>query len=66
MPFQYSVFLCDLTKAERFELWTELEDIIDRSEDTIASVELGDPSTSKAFTFLGPRPDMPRQGPTII
>lgn len=66
MPFQYSVFLCDLTSAERFDLLVELEAIIDRSEDCVAAVELGDPSSGDLFTFLGPRPALPTSGPKIL
>ncbi len=66
MPFQYSVFLCDLTSAERYELLSELERIIDRSEDCVAAVELGDPDDSGIFTFLGPRPAMPTGKPKIL
>ncbi|MFT4658947.1 MAG: CRISPR-associated protein Cas2 [Ilumatobacter sp.] len=66
MPFPYSVFLCDLTSAERLDLLKQLTAIIEAGEDTIAAVDLGDPKNEHLFTFLGPRPSMPRSGPTIV
>ncbi len=55
---QYSVFLCDLTAAERFDLLTELMEVIDEAVDCIAIVELGSPRDHRSFTFLGPSPDL--------
>jgi len=66
MPFQYSVFLCDLTSADRFRLLQDLEDVIDQSKDCIAAVELGDGYDTSMFTFLGPIPSLPAKGPTIL
>lgn len=66
IPFQYSVFVCDLTSAERFDLLTELESIIMQSQDCVASVRLGDADDDKMFTILGPAPTMPSSGATII
>jgi CRISPR/Cas system-associated endoribonuclease Cas2 len=66
MPFQYSVFLCDLTSAERFRLLAALADIVDSSVDCVATVELGDPKDQSAFTFVGPRPDIRPSRSTVL
>lgn len=58
---QYSVFICDLTAAERFRLVSELTALVDPGEDCIACVELGERDDSRFF-FLGPRPAFPAGG----
>jgi CRISPR-associated protein Cas2 len=65
MPLQYSVFVCDITRAHRLELVTSLRDIIDHGVDCIAVIELAD-DDGRAFQFLGPRPDLPAAGAMII
>ena len=62
---QYSVFVCDLTARERLNLVNALLDIIDRSVDSIAVVDLG-AVDHRAFTFFGPKPSLPTVGPVVI
>ena len=63
---QYSVFVCDLTSAERAKLLNELVDIIDPSVDRIAIIDLGDPRVVKALKFLGRPPLLPSSGTTVV
>ncbi len=63
---QYSVFVCDLTSRERLALFSALDDIIDRTVDCIAAVELGDPGERQTFTFLGPAPALEPSRPVIL
>ncbi len=63
---QYSVFVCDLTSRERFDLFTALDDVIDRAVDCVAAVELGDANDRRTFTFLGPAPALKPSGPVIL
>lgn len=65
-PMQYSVFLCDLTSAERLDLLQSLEDTIDPVKDCIAVINLGDPDDTRHFMFLGSPPVLPRSGPAIL
>lgn len=62
---QYSVFVCDLTAAERFRLLGELENVVDRRVDCVACIELGERDASR-FTFIGPSPAFPRTGAQIV
>lgn len=66
LRMQYSVFVCDLTAAERLQLFTDLLDVIDTRTDCIASVRLGDPRDRDLFTFFGPQPRMDPAGPVIV
>lgn len=66
ISFQYSVFICDLTPVQRFALLQELERAIDRREDSVAAVELGDPSDNARFTYLGPHADIRPPGPKVV
>ena len=63
---QYSVFVCDLTSAERSDLLNDLIEIIDSSVDRIAVVDLGDPLVVKALKFLGRPPLLPSSGTTVV
>ena len=62
---QYSVLVCDLTMAERLDLWQELEAVVDTMVDSIACVELGERDETR-WTFIGPAPQFPRPGATIL
>lgn len=67
-PLQYSVFLCDLDGMERVRMIGDLRTIIHERQDSIAIVDLGDPSGRglDCFEFLGVTMDLPESGPTII
>lgn len=62
---QYSVFIADLTLAERRGLQMRLRDIV-KPNDSIMLVPLGEGYSTKGFEFLGKRPSFPTDGPTII
>ena len=67
LPMQYSVFLCDLDGVELVRLRSKLADEVKQSEDTVAFVDLGDPTTSAGrFEFLGLAPPLPTRGATIV
>lgn len=66
MPFQYSVFLCDLTSAERFDLLQALMDVINKDFDRVALVDLGPVDDPAELVFLGPRSNIPGFGPTVL
>ena len=63
---QYSVFICDLDKSELTKLKWSLGDLIAHAEDRVAIVALGDTADANRFEFLGVRPTLPSQGPTIL
>lgn len=63
---QYSVFVCDLGQEDMIHLKWDLSDIINHLEDAVALVDLGDAADDSRFEFLGVRPALPRQGPTIV
>ena len=65
---QLSVFVCDLDVAEVFRLKGDLQDIIDRTVDSVAVIDLGLPEERgrRCFDFLGVRPALPRSGPVIL
>jgi CRISPR-associated protein Cas2 len=65
---QYSVFICDLDKIELTRLRMALGEEINHRVDSIAIIDLGEPSQRGAtcFSFLGAAPCLPTQGPVII
>ncbi len=63
---QYSVFVCDLTSAERAVLVAGLIDIIDTARDRIAIVTLGDSGSTSMFWFLGAKPLLPSSGSRVV
>ena len=65
-PLQYSVFICDLTDQELIRLKWDMGDEIHDDEDEIAIVDLGLASDTTRFQFMGRRPKLPVQGPTIV
>ncbi|MFF0147013.1 CRISPR-associated protein Cas2 [Amycolatopsis sulphurea] len=53
---QYSVFLCDLSPAERAELESRATDVIDLAHDSIIHIDLGPiPSAPPIHTLGKPR-----------
>lgn len=67
-PMQYSVFVCDLDRAELFDLETELGRRINHGVDSVAIIDVGDPADRgrSCFDFMGVRPSLPTAGPVII
>lgn len=63
-PLQYSVFVCDLARQERFDLMHRLADLIHHTEDRVLLADLGPVGGrgNEAWTFLGrsvPTRDVP-------
>lgn len=60
-PLQYSVFVCDLTRAELFALKARLLDEMNSGEDSIGIFDLGPAGGRglKCVEFLGTRRDLP-------
>lgn len=67
-PLQYSVFLCDLSPAERISMKRDLGEAIDHWDDRVAIVDLGDSSSRgmECFEFLGQQGRLPSAGPRIL
>lgn len=66
---QYSIFVCDLGEVEKLHLKTDLGAAINRSEDRVAIIDLGDAAQrgSECFEFMGQTPVIPRMGgPHIV
>ena len=65
---QYSVFICDLDLTEMFQLHTAIGEVIHHGMDSVAFIELGDPSERgrSCFDFMGASPKLPTSGPVII
>lgn len=62
---QFSVFVCDLTMAERAGLVERLLDVTDPTEDRVAIVHIGEGGATDMFWFLGPAAPLPTDGPRI-
>ena len=66
---QYSVYVCDLSGSERVRLVDRLNDVIDRSVDSVIVFDLGMPderSQARRVAQLGAVVEIPRGGPTIV
>lgn len=62
---QYSLFICDLTKAELIGLRSDSESIMNLKVDSVVLVDLGEVNEAR-FTFLGHRHCLPSPGPQIV
>ncbi|MGQ0842081.1 CRISPR-associated endonuclease Cas2 [Actinokineospora sp.] len=63
---QYSVFLCDLTLAERAELETAVTDAMNLNEDSVIQIDLGPVNAPAPVRTLGRRRTLPHTGPQIV
>jgi CRISPR/Cas system-associated endoribonuclease Cas2 len=65
---QLSVFICDLDVAEVLRLKGDIQDIIDRTVDSVALIDLGLPEERgrRCFDFLGVVPVLPHAGPVVL
>lgn len=63
---QYSVFLCDLTRAETLQWRTDILDAVSLSKDSVVRIDLGPSIAPAAVDVLGLPRDLPRQGVHII
>lgn len=67
-PLQYSVFVCDLTPTERFDLLGALSEVVHLREDRVAIINLGDAEARgrECFEFLGVGNALPPPPPMIV
>ncbi len=67
-PLQYSVFVCDLSLAEKGAMQLHVGSIIDHRADSIVIVNLGKPDKDGIlrFEYMGVHRPLPTRGPTII
>ncbi|MGH8870665.1 MAG: CRISPR-associated endonuclease Cas2 [Acidimicrobiia bacterium] len=65
---QYSVFICDLDMMELIALRMDLGAIISHTVDSVAIIDLGDPTERgvQCFSFMGMATPLPTSGPVII
>jgi CRISPR-associated protein Cas2 len=63
---QYSVFICDLTPAERAELESAVTDAMHLTEDSVVQIDLGSTSAPTPIRTLGRRRTLPNSGPQIV
>ena len=65
---QYSVFVCDLDAMELTSMKTDLGRLIHHALDSIAVIDLGEPSERgrRCFTFMGIAPQIPEAGPVVL
>jgi len=67
-PAQFSVFLCPLSRTEKFQLLDQLGMLIKHDEDRVMIVDLGPEAGrgTEAVEFLGMRWEMPNDGPQVL
>ncbi|CAM04354.1 CRISPR-associated endonuclease Cas2 [Saccharopolyspora erythraea] len=63
---QYSVFLCDLTRADVADMTRALLTVIDSTIDRILIVDLGSGDSDSRFEFLGRRHGLPTTGHRVL
>lgn len=63
---QYSVFLCDLTVAERAELEVSVTEVMDLNEDSVVEIDLGPVLAAASVRCLGRPRRLPAVGPKIV
>lgn len=62
---QYSVFLCDLSRAELVTWRLGLDKLIELGEDSVIRIDLGAPNND-AVEVIGVQRRFPHQGPMIV
>lgn len=65
---QYSVFLCDLSGAEKPAMLLHLADLINHAEDSVVIVDLG-PAQDRGrlcFEFMGTHRPLPGSGSVVV
>jgi CRISPR-associated protein Cas2 len=63
---QYSVFVCDLSDQEKILMRGDIEALIKSSEDSVMVIDLGQPSDSARFLFLGHHEKLPTTTAVIV
>lgn len=66
-PLQYSVFACDLTPMELFDLKAALLQQMNVAEDSVAIFDLGTPARRgiECVEFMGVRKSLPDEAPRV-
>ncbi|MBK0869640.1 CRISPR-associated endonuclease Cas2 [Saccharopolyspora sp. HNM0986] len=63
---QFSVFCCELSKADLADLRVELQQVIDTGQDRVLFVDLGRPESTVPINILGQQRPWPRSGPHVV
>lgn len=63
---QYSVFLCDLSGAERARWEMTIRTVLKLTEDSVVVIDLGATESSAPLVSLGVPRRLPASGPTIV
>ncbi len=63
---QYSVFLCDLTSAERLELEERVVRVMNLGYDSLVQIDLGPTASAAPVRALGRPRRLPDTGPRIV
>ncbi|SNR88131.1 CRISPR-associated protein Cas2 [Haloechinothrix alba] len=63
---QYSVFLCDLSKAERAELEASVTEVMHLAEDSVVEIDLGEARNPATVRTWGRSRRLPDSGPQIV
>ncbi|RZS44718.1 CRISPR associated protein Cas2 family [Herbihabitans rhizosphaerae] len=66
MRLQYSVFVCDLSLAERAELESNVTEIMNLAADSVVQIDLGPTASPAAIRTLGRPRTLPGAGPQIV
>lgn len=63
---QYSVFVCDLSRAELTRLQEQVLDVMRLGEDSVMQVDLGPTSACADIRFIGRHRPLPDSGPMVV
>jgi CRISPR-associated protein Cas2 len=63
---QYSVFLCDLSGIENTRWMAEILQIVNLSEDSVVTIDLGPVGNPTPVRSIGVSRRLPTAGPTIV
>jgi CRISPR-associated protein Cas2 len=63
---QYSVFICDLSDQEAIVMRGEIEALVKATEDSVMIIDLGHPTDTTRFIFVGPHPRLPTTDAVIV
>ena len=63
---QYSVFLCDLSGAERASWEGSIRTVVNMGEDSVVCIDLGSVHSPAPLVTFGTPRRVPTSGPTII
>lgn len=63
---QYSVFVCDLSPEETVMMRSDIEARMKPAEDSVMVIDLGRPSDTSRFLFLGHHEKLPTPDAVIV